>query len=169
MFRNAVRPVTGGRPAWIAIGSFVVLLSAGAVHTQQPPAAPAQQATPAKSPYVFGGDAAMILNFIKADKTADFEMVVEKLKEGLAKSEKPERKQQAASWKFFKAAEPGPNGSVIYVSIMEPVVKGADYSVSNILAEAFPTEVQALYKSYSEAFGSPSQNMLNLSLKSDMK
>ena len=49
----------------------------------------------------------MVLNFIKPDKTADFEMLVAKLKEALQKSEKPERKQQAASWKVFKAAEPG--------------------------------------------------------------
>jgi hypothetical protein len=169
MFRNAIRPVRGGRSTWIAVGCLVVLLSATAVvRTQQPAAAPAQQAAPAKSPYVFGGDAAMILNFIKADKAADFEMVVGRLKESLAKSENPQRKQQAASWKFFKAAEPGPGGSVIYVSIMEPVVKGADYSVSNILAEALPTEVQALYKSYSEAFGTPSQNMLNLTMTADL-
>jgi len=168
MFRNAVRPVLGGRPAWIVVGLLVVLLSATIVRTQQPPAAPAPQATPTKSPYVFAGDAAMILNFIKADKAADFEMVIGRLKEALAKSENPQRKQQAASWKVFKAAEPGPNGSVIYVSVMEPVVKGADYSVSNILAESFPTEVQALYKSYSEAFGTPSQNMLNLTMSVDL-
>lgn len=168
MFRNAVRPARVGRPAWIAVGLLLAVLSASAARPQQPPAAPAQQATPAKSPYVFGGDAAMILNFIKSDKVADFEMVIGKLREGLSKSEKPERKQQAASWKFFKAAEGGPGGSVIYVSIMEPVVKGADYSVSNILAEAFPAEVQALYKTYSEAFGTPSQNMLNLTMAADL-
>ena len=34
--------------------------------------------------------------FIKPDKTADFETVMAKLKEALTKSEKPERKQQAA-------------------------------------------------------------------------
>ena len=48
-------------------------------------------------------DAGMVLNFIKADKTADFEAVMAKLKEALQKSEKPERKQQAASWKVFKS------------------------------------------------------------------
>ena len=47
--------------------------------------------------------APLLLNFIKPDKTADFEMVMGKVKEALAKSEKPERKQQAAGWKVFKA------------------------------------------------------------------
>ena len=33
-------------------------------------------------------------------------MVMGKLKEALAKSEKPERKQQAAGWKIFKSPDP---------------------------------------------------------------
>ena len=61
-----------------------------------------------------------------------------------------------------------PNGSVIYVSFMDPVVKGADYSVSDILAEVFPEEGQALYKTYFAAFGQPAQNILNLTLYSDL-
>ncbi len=82
--------------------------------------------------------AALLLNFIKADKTADFEDVIGKLKEALQKSEKPERKQQAANWKVFKAAEAGAGGAAIYVSVVYPAVKGADYTVTTILAEAFP-------------------------------
>ena len=38
---------------------------------------------------------------------------------------------------------------------------------STILSEAFPTEVQALYKTYSEAY--VSQNLINLSLMLDLK
>jgi hypothetical protein len=146
------------------LGLLVGVLSAGAAHAQQA-AAPA--ATPAKNPYIFTGDGAMTLNFIKADKTADFEMIIGKLKEALQKSPNPARKQQAAGWKIFKAAEAGPNGSVLYVSIVDPAVKGADYTVSTILSEAFPTEVQALYKTYSEAY--VSQNLINLSLMLDLK
>ena len=171
MFRSSLRLATAGRPGstgWIALGLLVGVLSAGAAHAQQaapPAAAPAAQ--PAKNPYIFTGDGAMTLNFIKADKTADFEMVIGKLKEGLQKSPNPARKQQAAGWKFFKAAEAGPNGSVLYVSVVDPAVKGADYTVSTILSEAFPTEVQALYKTYSEAY--VSQNLINLSLMLDLK
>ena len=33
----------------------------------------------------------------------------------------------------------GPNGSVLYVFVMDPTVKGADYGVAKILAEAYPT------------------------------
>jgi len=154
------------------------VLTAAASHAQTPPTTtqtptptpspPPQQATAQKSPYVFAGDGAVILNFVKPDKTADFELVMGKVKEALSKSEKPERKQQAASWKVFKANEPGPGGSVIYVMIMDPAVKGTSYSVGDILSEAFPSEVQALYKSYSEAYGQPSQNILNLNLVSSL-
>ena len=87
---------------------------------------------------MFASDAGIVLNFIKPDKTADFEAVVAKLREALQKSDKPERKQQAASWKVFRANEPGANGSVLYVFTIDPAVKGADYTVSMILAEAFP-------------------------------
>jgi hypothetical protein len=145
------------------------LICGSAASAQQPPpaATPAQQATTAAAPRLFASDAGMVLNFIKADKTADFEAVIAKLKEALQKSEKPERKQQAASWKVFKSPEPAAGGNVLYVFTIDPAVKGADYTVSTILAEAFPQEVQALYKQYAEAYAS-GQNFVNLALVSDL-
>ena len=114
---------------------------------------------------VFASDAGLVLNFVKPDKTADFEAIVTRLQEALQRSEKPERKQQAASWKVFRALEPGANGSVLYVFSIDPAVKGADYTVSTILAEAFPTEVQALYKQYAKSYAT-GQNFVNLTLVS---
>jgi hypothetical protein len=122
---------------------------------------PAGQTQPAPPARIFGSDAGVVLNFIKPDKTADFEAVIAKLKEALQKSDKEVRKQQAASWKVFKALEAGGNGSVLYVFTIDPAVKGADYTVSLILAEAFPDQVQALYKQYAEAYAS-GQNFVNL-------
>jgi len=101
----------------------VGMLSAATVFAQA--AAPAQPAAP--SPFVFKGDGGVILNFVKADKTADFEAVVGKMKEALQKSDKPERKQQAASWKVFKSADPAQNNQVLYVFFIDPPVKrGSD-------------------------------------------
>ena len=138
----------------IAFGLAVGMLSATTVFAQAAPAAaPAQAAAP--SQFVFSGDGGLILNFVKADKTADFESVLNKLKEGLAKSEKAERKAMAAGWKVFKATEAGPGGAVIYVFIMDPVAKGQEYSVGNLLVEAFGAEGQTLYKTYSEAYANP--------------
>ena len=140
----------------IVLGLIVATLSAAPVFAQAvPPAAPAQPAAAAPSPFVFNSDGGVILNFVKADKTADFEMALGKLKEALAKIEKPERKEQAAGWKVFKAAEPGPGGAAIYVFIIDPVAKGAEYSVGNILVEAFGAEGQTIYKTYSDAYANP--------------
>jgi hypothetical protein len=152
----------------IALGLVVGMLSAAPAFAQG--AAPAQPAAPANNPFQFPGDGGVILNFVKADKTADFEMVLGKVKEALAKSEKPERKQQANGWKVFKATEPGPNGAVIYVFTMDPVMKGADYSVGNILVEALgQAEGQTLYKTYSEAYGNPAIGaLLHLTLVQDL-
>ena len=157
MFRTFVVPTAAGRPGWIALGVLVGVLSGTAAHAQTPPTPAAQPAaTPAPSPFVFNGDGGVIFNFVKADKAADFEMVMGKLKEALAKSEKPERKAQAAGWRYFKASEAGPNGVVIYVFILDPVAKGAEYSVGNILVEVLgATEGQALYKTYSESYANP--------------
>ena len=156
----------------IVFGFVVGTLSATTAFAQaappaQPPAAPAAAAQAAPTARTFASDGGMVLNFIKPDKTADFEAVIGKLKEALAKSAKPERKQQAASWKVFKSPDPAAGGNVLYVFVIDPSVKGADYTVSNILAEAFPTEVQALYKQYAEAYAS-GQNFVNLTLVSDL-
>jgi hypothetical protein len=148
----------------IVFGLVVGTLSATTAFAQAAPAATAQAAPTAR---LFAADAGMVLNFIKQDKTADFEAVIVKLKEALQKSEKPERKQQAATWKVFKSPDPAAGGNVLYVFMIDPAVKGADYTVSTILAEAFPTEVQTLYKQYAEAYAS-GQNFVNLMLISDL-
>ena len=130
---------------------------------------PAGRLTSAQAPVarVFGSDAGMILNTIKADKTGDFEAVVAKLKEALAKSANPDRQRQAASWRVFRALEPGANNSVLYVFWIDPPVKDADYTVSKILVEAFPAEAQALYKQFSDAYAG-GQTLINLKLVTGM-
>lgn len=129
-----------------------------------PPAAPAPVApqTPPPNPFVFGSEAAMMTFIIKADKVADFEKVVAKLHEALANSDKPERRQQAANWRIYKASEPGPNGNAIYFNVLSPVLKGADYAPSKIIAEVFPSEAQDLFLLYREAFAGLVRNELTL-------
>src|SRR5687767_1303024 len=102
------------RPGWIVLGCVVSLLSAGALYV------PRSAAAQAPTTRLFAGDGGLVLNFIKPDKTADFEMVMGKLKEALQKSEKPERKQQAASWKVFKSPDPAAGGNVLYVFVIDP-------------------------------------------------
>jgi hypothetical protein len=166
--REVHMPVVGRRPGLIALGLMAGLLSATAAHAQAAQAQPPAQAAAAPTKRVFAADAGMVLNFIKADKTADFEQVVQKLKEALQKSEKPERKEQAKTWKVFKSPDPAAGGNVLYVFFIDPAVKDADYTVSNILAEAFPTaELNDLYKKYADSYAT-GQNIVNLALVNDL-
>ncbi len=126
-----------------------------------------QQTSSAPAVRTFAADAGMVLNFVKPDKTAEFEAVMAKLKEALQKSDRPERKQQAATWRLFRAEEAGANGTVLYVFWINPAVKDADYTVSTILAEEFPAEVQGLFKQYADAYAQ-GQNFVNLRLVSTL-
>ncbi len=160
MFRNLV-PALVGRRLVIVGGVMACLLVANVAN--------AQQATPPPPKTLkFGPDAGMVLHFIKADKTADFEMVMAKLKEVLQKSPKPERNQQAKTWKLFKSVDASAPGTVLYVFFIDPSVKDADYTVSNILVEGLPVvEVNALFEKYSASYAPQAQNLLNLALVSD--
>jgi len=162
MFRSIVLGIAAGL---MAVGTVYAQTPATQTPATQTP--PAQQAATPPAARTFGSDAGMVLNFIKPDKTADFEAIIAKLKEALQKSDKPERKQQAASWKVFKSPDQAAGGNVLYVFMIDPSVKGADYTVSTILAEAFPQEVQTLYKQYADAYAQ-GQNFVNLALVSDL-
>jgi len=111
---------------------------------------------------VFASENGLMFNAIRPDKVTDFETVIEKLRAALANSKDPVRNQQGWGWKIFRAAEPGPNGSVLYVFLMDPTVKGADYGVAKILAEAYPTEIMELYRMYTTAFATAGQTLINL-------
>ncbi len=154
----------GRRLGLMGFGLTVGLLSASPVFAQ---AAPAAQATPVSNQRLFPNDGAMVLNFIKPDKAADFEFVMGKLKEALAKSEKPERKQQAAGWKVFKSPDPA-GANLLYVFIIDPALKGADYQVSNIIAEGFTgAEANDILTKYAAAYAQ-GMNIVNLNVLQEL-
>ena len=129
--------------------------------------APPAQAASVPQTHLLTSDSGVVLNFIKPDRTADFEAVVAKLKDALQKSSNADRRKQAAGWKVYRSPEPGPAGSVVYVFTMDPAVKGADYTVSTILAEAFPADALTLLKQYSESYAA-GFNFINLTLIQDL-
>jgi hypothetical protein len=163
------RPIVMREPRGLLAGVTALLLAicnVASSQAQTPPESSTQQHPPQAPPnvHVFASDAGMVLNFIRPDKTADFEGVMQKLKEALQKSEKPERKQQAASWKVFRSPEAAQGGNALYVFVIDPAVKGADYTVSNILAEAYePAELNEIFKTYAASYAS-GQNIVNLTL-----
>jgi hypothetical protein len=101
----------------------------------------------------FDGDIALWSVAIKPDQTAAFEQIMSLVRDALMKSDKPERKQQAAGWKVLKMAATLKDGSVVYTHVIQPV-KGADYTILAILYEANPdpAEQRKLFDQYRGAF-----------------
>ena len=112
------------------------------------------QDAPKSNALTFDGDTAILTVAIKPDKTADFEQIMKDVGAALVKSEKPERQQQAAGWKIVKSATPMKDGNVVYMHLINPVVKGADYTVLAILYEANPDPKaqRAIFEKYRDAF-----------------
>ena len=166
------------------VAACVPIASAPAASARQPQEVvasrlpePAREATPAANPWTFSSDAGLMLIFVKPDKTADFETILARIKDALLKSDKPQRRQQAAGWKVFKARETGPGAVAIYVSVMDPVVKDADYSLGALLTEASSAGAApasgadvrtSLYTKYLDAFGNPAINLFHLTAVADL-
>lgn len=122
---------------------------------------PAQPQTPPQLGRIVAADAGIIFFPVKPERTADFEKIMAKLHEAVAASPDPVRKEQAAGWRVFKAVEPGPNNTALYVFLIDPAVKGSDYAFWKTMYEAFPAEVQELYRLYTAATAG-GQTLLNL-------
>ena len=98
----------------------------------------------------YTGDVVVLGFSINPDKVGDYEKVLGQLKDALGKSEAPEAKQQLAGWKVLKNATPNPDGTIVYLHVISPVVKDADYSILNNIYTAVkdPTEQKAVYDMY---------------------
>lgn len=151
MLRGVQLFVSGIALAGLMLAGASVAAAQDPAPAPDPAAQPAQPAAPEPPVLTLDGDAAILTILIKPDKTADFETVLAKLKESLQKSEKPERRQQAAGWKVFKGTQQA-QGSAVYVFLIDPVVKGQEYDISRLINEVFPTEVQQIFELYKNAF-----------------
>ena len=148
-------PVVERRAGVIAIGVISVLLLSGTAHAQAP------------SPYMFPGGSGLVLNFIKPDKAADWEAMIDKIVQAMKASENPQRKAQAAAWKILKSTEQPVKEAVLYFWRLEDAPTDAEYSMVKILQELFPKEAAAMYKEYSDAYQPPAQQIFHLSLVKD--
>jgi hypothetical protein len=148
--------------------SCAVAVAAGAAQVQTPPgrgagpvppvtpgqpgapAIPAPAAPPVAVPRTFSGSVGLAFNTVRPDRVTEFETLLAEVQQALARSTTPSTQAQAKAWRFYKAAEPGPNGSVMYVFVVDPVAPGEDYSLGKILVEAFPdaAKLQEIWKLY---------------------
>ena len=143
---------------------------------QQPAPGTAQQPTPpAPTPVVpapvvppvplgartFTAPTGVIFNVVRPERVVDFEMVIGYLQSALEKSTNARVREQARGWRMFKATEPGPNGMVLYVFLMDPAVSGADYALGPILSDAYPDQIEQIWKLYQGALAGGG-SLLNL-------
>lgn len=94
--------------------------------TGQPPAGQAAAAPCTPQPY-----------------TQIFEEMVGKLKAAFSSpSSPPEVKAQASSWRIYKSSEPGPNGNVFYVMLIDPTVPNNEYQFFELIQKSLTPEQQ---------------------------
>ncbi len=136
---------------------LAVLLTA-APAAAQTPAAPA----PPPAPRTFTAPVGLLFNTVRPERVADFEKVVGFLEAALEKSSDAKDRAQAQGWRIFRAVEPGPGNTVLYVFILDPTVPGVDYGLGRILAEAYDTtQLQEIWRLYTGAVTSGG-TLLNL-------
>ena len=132
------------RLSGMVLAGAMLMLPAFSLSAQAQEAA--AQPAPAKTTY--NTDTVIMIYSVNPGKDADYEQVIGKLKDALSKSTAPEAKQQLAGWKVVKSPSSlTKDSSSSYIHIISPVVKGADYSINNIVYEAF-TDFETRQKFY---------------------
>ena len=112
-------------------------------------------------PRSFTGKTGLLFNAVRPERVVDFETVIGLLQDALEKSTDPAVRAQASGWKVFKATEPGPNATVLYVFVIDPAIPGADYGLGRILSDAYPDRIQEIWKLYTGALAGGG-SLLNL-------
>jgi hypothetical protein len=123
-------------------------------------AAVASAQEPAKPVLTLEGDATVVIVLIKPEKAADFETVIAKYKEALAKNDKAARKEQLAGLKIYKSPT-AMGGNTAYIFNIDPVVKGEEYDITRVINEVFPSEVTEFFNKYKEAYAGRQIIVLN--------
>lgn len=121
------------------------------------------QPVPASIGRSFSAPVGLLFNTVRPERAGDFEKVLGYLQNALAKTTDPDLQAQARGWRIYKAAEPGPNDTVLYVFAIDPTVPGADYGLGRILADVYrdPAQLAEIWRLYTGAVTSGG-TLLNL-------
>jgi len=161
----------------LALAPAAAFAQATTTTTQQPP--PAGQQPPAGQPPAtttppasagpklgFKTPVGMLFVQVKPDQTAVFEEMMNKIKSGLAASPDATLKAQAASWKYYRASEPGAGGNVMYLVFIDPAAPNTEYQFFEVIQKTLTDEEKRnpataeMYKKYNAAIAG--MNMMNL-------
>ncbi len=126
-------------------------------------------AAPAATPRIaFTDDAGMLLIQIKPDQAATFEEFVRSLNARLLATSDPILRRQAEGYSIYRASEPLATGTLMYVVLADPALKGAEYELVMMQhrlmtpAEQGAPETAEMFKRFVGAFGPGGYNKLNL-------
>jgi hypothetical protein len=115
---------------------------------------------------VFSGDVGIQVSFIKADKAEDFESAMSGLRDALGRSSSATRQRQAAGWRVLRQKDGAAAGEVVYLYLIDPVEKDAEYSPARIVSEILTQEATVEFvQRYTLAFAR-GVSLLNFSLVS---
>lgn len=151
----------------VIVAVMLMVAPSRAVASDAQQAAAQQPAAPQAAPQPpverkFSKPTGAFLNVIKADKVQAFEAFIKRLHEALAKTDKENRKSQAAGWRVFKLTTADAQGNSVYLFLIDPTVD-VDYTITRIMVDVFPAdEVKAIYETIKDAW--VSQNMWDLEL-----
>ena len=151
----------------VPLTAAALLLVGPVVHAQAPSPAPGPVVPAPVVPPVplgartFTARTGIIFNAVRPDRVVDFEMVIGYLQAALEKSTDAGARAQAQGWRVFRATEPGPNGTVLYVFLIDPTVAKADYGLGAVLSDAYPDQIQDIWKLYTGALAGGG-SLLNL-------
>jgi len=139
------------RLSGMVVAGAMLVLPAFALNGYAQEAAAQPAAAPQKTTY--NADTVIVMYAVNPGKDAEYEQVIAKLREALGKSTAPEAKQQLVGWQVVKSQKSLTNDtSSTYIHIISPVVKGADYSIVNIVyAGSTDEEKLAFYNLYKGA------------------
>jgi hypothetical protein len=111
-----------------------------------PPLVGGQQPTADAPPanYRFTAEAGLLVFHVHREHAADFEAVMRRVTEGLPTLATPLRREQAAGWRLFRARETAT--AAIYVVLVDPAVRDADYDPVKMITELASAEAADLYE-----------------------
>jgi hypothetical protein len=122
---------------------------------------PVTPPTPLLQARAFTANTGLLFNAVRPERVLDFETAIGYLQKALESSTDPAVRAQAGGWKIYKAIEPGPNATVLYVFVIDPVAPGADYGLGRILADAYPEKIMEIWKLYTTSLAGGG-SLLNL-------
>ena len=148
---RSLEGVSFRRPAWIGLPVVLAVLIGAVFGFGVQELVRAEAQNPVAN---FHEGAGFIQAVIEGDKVDDFESVMQKVKEALQNSENSTRQQQAAGWKIYRTDVAQQGGNVLYFMVIDPAVRDANYTISTILSEGYPSggEAQSLYGMFSGSF-----------------